>query len=85
MEIRVLRETKIATGTCKLIPPFDDIPQTTVKLISSPHEYISDKMPYHIGNGTTYDFHINFTSKDKSLSIPIGRYIFEYEVTPRDS
>lgn len=85
MEIRVLRETKIATGTCKLIPPFDDIPQTIANLISSPDEYSFEKTPYHIGNGTTYDFNINFTSKDKISLIPIGCYIFEYEVTPRES
>jgi len=76
--IKINRPIKIATATGKFSPSFENTPNLTVKLISSPY---SDLTPIHVtsGIGQFSDFHIHL--KIPGTYLTEGEYVAEYEAT----
>ena len=80
IRIEVLRDTLIATGTGKLTPSMIGVPFVIARLEQMPNGYSEDLVRFSAGAGTNFDFHINIVSKDSHTPLPLGEYIFSYEV-----
>lgn len=74
LRIKIVQPTKIATATLRFEPPFDEPPEVTASLITSP---LTDTSGITAKPGTpsrkSCNFHINSSS-----DLPEGEYVFEF-------
>ncbi len=82
LKIKVLRNTFYATGSGKFSPQLNAIPSMKeIKLISCPAGVDEARISNNFGVGTRFDFNVNLRSKDYSVPLVLGEYVFEYTVS----
>lgn len=80
LEIEVIRDTWSATGTGKLAPQMVEIPEGRIDLIEHPKGLNTKSITYRCGVGTAFDFNVNLRSSIQNVYLPLGKYVFKYEV-----
>lgn len=76
LTVDIARPTFMFTASGHFEPNLQAPPGLKVRLIETPTALAKHRL--HAGSGTTYDFNIHLKSLDFGVTLPAGRYVFEY-------
>lgn len=74
--VDIARPAFMFTASGHLEPNLKAPPGLKVRLIEFPQPLPKHRL--HAGSGTTYDFNVHLKSLDFGVTLPAGRYVFEY-------
>ena len=77
LEIDLLREVTMMTGSGRLDPPMAGIPEVRATVINAPGG--CPTLDVRCATGTTFDFNVHIRPIEPGRKLPIGRYVVEYE------
>jgi hypothetical protein len=79
LEIQLLREVHNLTGSGRLRPPMQRVPDLEASLLAAPNGCPAVKVT--AGSSTAYNFHVHIHSAERDALLPVGTYILEYVAT----
>lgn len=77
LEIDLLREVTMMTGSGRLDPPMAGIPEVRATVVDAPAG--CPTLDVRCATGTTFDFNVHIRSVERGRNLPIGRYVVKYE------
>lgn len=77
LDIELLREVKLMTGSGRLEPPMADVPEVRATVTTAPAG--CPPLDVRGATGTTFDFNVHVRPVERGRTLPVGRYVVEYE------
>jgi len=77
LEIDLLREVTMMTGSGRLDPPMGGIPEVRATVIDAPAG--CPTLDVRCATGTTFDFNVHIRPIERGRKLPIGHYVVEYD------
>ena len=77
LEINLLREVFMMTGSGRFEPEMDSVPRVSVRVINAPDG--CPPIDVTARTGTTFDFNVHIHSTVRDERLPVGHYTVEYE------
>lgn len=77
LEIELLREVRMMTGSGRLDPRMAGVPDVRATVTAAP----AGCPPLYVdaATGTTFDFNVHVRPVERGRTMPVGRYVVEYE------
>lgn len=77
LEIELLREVMMMTGSGRLEPPMAGVPEVRATVTVSPAG--CPPLDVRCATGTTFDFNVHIRPIERGRVLPVGHYVVEYE------
>lgn len=77
LEIELMREVRMMTGSGRLDPRMAGVPDVRATVTAAPAG--CPPLDVDAATGTTFDFNVHVRPVERGRTMPVGRYVVEYE------